>query len=130
MSTTLLTADNISVKGHRYTVTTYGHSPNQSASKIPQWVPHSTDIEWSEVVSDAVHIDFTLLINGKLKTFGWSFIVNKIANDTVWYYELAQWSDWNAIYFILENLGYGFNENKYWFGQWSIRKWVDQLMMD
>lgn len=77
MSTTLLTADNISVKGHHYKVETYGHLPNSSQPYIESGIPHVSDTEVT--LSDAVHLDFTLLINGKLKTFGWSFIVEKPA---------------------------------------------------
>jgi len=67
------------------------------------------------------------LINGKLKTFGWSFIVvpDEISKDE---FTFEQWSDWNAIYFVLENLGYGFAENKYSFGQSEARRWINQIM--
>lgn len=95
MSHTLLTADNISVKGHHYKAESY-----ESLSATPE----NTKIE------DAIHLDFTLLINGKLKTFGWSFIIEKPENSTQ-PFELASWSDWNAISFILSSLGYRINEN-------------------
>ena len=75
MSHTLLTADNISVKGYHYKVETYGHLPNESQPDIESGVPHASDSD--PIISDAVHLDFTILINGKLKTFGWSFIVEK-----------------------------------------------------
>lgn len=128
MSTTLLTADNISVKGHHYKVETYGHLPNNSQPYIESGIPHTSDTEVT--LSDAVHLDFTLLINGKLKTFGWSFIVEKPAwsDSSDWDWSLAQYSDWNAIYFMLDSLGYGFDENKYWFGQGSVKKWINQVM--
>ena len=101
MSTTLLTADNISVKGHHYKVETYGHLPNKSQPDIESGVPHTSDPE--ATISDAVHLDFTLLINGKLKTFGWSFVIEdgkELGHD----WTLSQWSDWNVIYFILQQL--------------------------
>lgn len=127
MSQVLYEADNLSIKGHHYTVKTYWHNPNQSGSEIPSGFPHSTDTEWSEIISDAIHLDFTLLINGKLKTFGWSFIIEK-DNENWFEYSLTQWSDWNAIYLLLSQIGYKIwdSENTFW--QWIVREWIGKIM--
>jgi hypothetical protein len=125
MSTTLLTADNISVKGHHYKARTYNSLPTPSGPHI-YWDPQSTS-DQNFFESDAVHLDFTLLINGKLKTFGWSFIVEdgkELGHD----WTLAQWSDWNAIYFVLWNLGYQIDDRETSFGQAQVHKWISQIM--
>lgn len=111
MSQVLYEADNLSIKGHHYIVKTY--SELDSTSK------------WTD--SDAIHLDFTLLINGKLKTFGWSFIIEK-DNENWFEYSLAQWSDWNVIYFILQQLWYKIDNNEYIFWQWIVREWIGKIM--
>lgn len=130
MSHTLLTADNISVKGYRYEAEEVQSIPLEtvSAPHISNWVGTGLEKYKDQITKkDAIHFDFTILINGKLKTFGWSFIVvpDEISKDE---FTFEQWSDWNAIYFVLENLGYGFTENKYSFGQSEARRWINQIM--
>lgn len=123
MSQLLHEADNLSIKGHHYQVKTYGHLPNASQPNIPSWEPHTTDPAGSEMLSDAIHLDFTLLINGKLKTFGWSFLIEK--DEFEW--TLMQWSDWNAIFYMLHNLGYPIgSQESFW--QWVVRKWINNIM--
>jgi len=110
MSRVLYEADNLSIKGHHYVTKTYSVINSDS---------------WTD--SDAIHLDFTLLINGKLKTFGWSFIIEK-DNENWFEYSLAQWSDWNAIYLLLSQIGYKIwdSENTFW--QWIVREWIGKIM--
>jgi len=111
MSQVLYEADNLSIKGHHYIAKTYSDLDSTS--------------DWTD--SDAIHLDFTLLINGKLKTFGWSFIIEK-DNENWFEYSLAQWSDWNAIYLLLSQIGYKIwdSENTFW--QWIVREWIGKIM--
>ena len=109
MSQVLYEADNLSIKGHHYITKTYSELDNTS--------------DWTDI--DAIHLDFTLLINGKLKTFGWSFIIEK-DNENWFEYSLSQWSDWNAIHTILKNLWYIIDDSVFW--QWLIREWINKII--
>lgn len=111
MSHTLHTADNISVKGDHYITKMYS----------------DTDTTSDGVDTHAIHLDFTLLINWKLKTFGWSFIIEdwkEHGHD----WTLSYWSDWNAIYFTLANLWYPIDDREEGFWQGTLHKWIRNIM--
>lgn len=111
MSQVLYEADNLSIKGHHYIAKTYSDLDTTS--------------EWTD--SDAIHLDFTLLINGKLKTFGWSFIIEKDDESSI-KYSLAQYSDWNAIYLLFSNIGYKIWDSELAFWQSIISDWINTIM--
>ena len=128
MSQVLYEADNLSIKGHTYTVAVYDDNISSiptSGHTINCWNCSSESIKTGDVT--AIHLYFTLLINGKLKTFGWSFIIEK-DNENWFEYSLAQWSDWNVIYFILQQLWYKIDNNEYIFWQWIVREWIGKIM--
>lgn len=144
MSHTLYTADNISVKGYHYTVDTvqsikdahkydkYTRSwPektwDRSWPKLHNWVWSALEKYKDEIVEEnAIHFDFTILINWKLKTFGWSFIV--IPNENWEYWEFEDWTTWNAIYFTLKSLWYKIEDSEYLFGQEQAQTWINEVM--
>lgn len=113
MSHTLYTADNISVKWNHYITKTYTDTDTTS-----DWVD-----------THAIHLDFTLLINWKLKTFWWSFALD--GWKEFWHdWTLSQWSDWNAIYFTLWNLWYTLDDREESFWQGTLHKWIRSIMSD
>ena len=108
MSLTLYTADNISVKWNYYQAKSY-------------------DENWNESDLDAIHIDFTLLINWKLKTYWWSFIINKW-EDNFWEWWFDGWTEWNMMYFMLDSLWYSLWGNALSFWQWVAKEWINRLI--
>lgn len=147
MSNTLFTADNISVKGYHYTVNTVDSLKD---SKCTSWPEKRWDRSWpklyngvgsaldkykDEIIQEnCVHLDFTLLINWKLKTFGWSFIVIPIEDANYWdsaryHWEFEDWTTWNAIYFTLKSLWYKIEESEYLFWQEQAQWWIDEIML-
>lgn len=136
MSHTLYTADNISVKGHTYSVRVVeslkdsvqecwpDKESGKSWPKLYDGVGSWLDKYQDEIIEEqVVHFDFTLLINGKLKTFGWSFFITQDPDG----YELQDWSTWNAIYFLLKSLGYTIESHQA-FAQDVARLWIEQIM--
>jgi hypothetical protein len=139
MSHTLFTADNISVKGYHYTVDTV---ESLMGSKCTSWPEKTWDRSWpklydgvwswlekykDEIIEEhCIHLDFTLLINWKLKTFGWSFIVVFGGDNECWQFE--DWTTWNAIYFTLKSLGYKIEDSEYLFWQEQAQTWIGEIM--
>lgn len=95
--------------------------------------------DWTGIESfiPAVHIDFTLMVNGKLRSFGWSFLVEKATieeQEEHWYREwyVLRWAEWwETIFMILNALGYAFpsgSSDNPW-GYNNIDEWVTKVML-
>lgn len=97
MSHQLYSSDNMSVTGHSY------KAPSENSTEK----------------LDAIHLDFTLQINWRLKSFGYSFLVipsETTSDPNVWdtewkntHWDMVEWQSWNMMYYIFTNLWYTFN---------------------
>jgi len=83
MLTTVLKKDNIKISGLYYT-------------------PDCEDENWNIIKQEAIHFIFNILVNWKLKDFGWSFFIEQ-QDDKI---ELQDFNEWNVIYSILSQLWY------------------------
>ena len=102
MSKILHEADNVTIKGHTY-----------------DSVMCST--EWGDTILKAIHIDCSILINGKLKTIWWSFAIQK--EDGI--YQLDREVDrgqWNMFYSMLYQLWYKIESPE------VIQEWINKIM--
>lgn len=100
MSQTLIQSDNLTLTGYSYK---------------------------TEEKDDAIHINFTLHINGKLKSFWYSFLVKEEDSNYGW--TMVDWNGWNALYYVLTNIGYqpSFSPDD-GFGHWQAQRFIEMIM--
>lgn len=90
-STVLVQSDNMTVLGHSYQASTYEDAPDSTEPK--------------EHLVPAVHLDFIIMVNGKNKSFWWSFLVEEWDVEGRWK-ACDDQREWMMLHYMLTNLGY------------------------